>query len=185
MTQQAGDLPQLYGYDALLLIDASVDPKSKIGVAGFSIIVSSKNNDLAIQQPLIKTQVFEQTSSTDLELRAALWALSDVVDYRGGLAVVSDCQTLCQLPERRERLQARQFCNRRGVPLKLAELYRKILASADFRLETTGMTLNFIHIKGHRKSSQRSALEVEFSHLDQTVRRHLRSYLKLNRQDGS
>ncbi|MDP4982438.1 hypothetical protein [Pseudoalteromonas tunicata] len=174
-------LPAQYGYKALLLIDGSVHPPSKMGVAGYRLITDGYYEaycDIGYGQGelfyglCIKS--FQNTSSTHLEINGALWALDQVTHYSGALAIVSDCQTLCQLPLRRARLEAGQFCNQHGQLLALSEAYQKLFSYSDRLLEKTGQPLGFIQLKGHSKVSERNSLQIEFAKLDQAVRKELR-----------
>jgi len=164
-------LPLDYGYDALLFIDGSVNPQTNMGVAGYRLLYADNRADFTSE---ICVKYFKNTSSTHLELWGALWALAQITPFNGRLAVVSDCQTLCQLPARRARLEAKQFCNKQGKALNLAEAYESVFEYCDIWFEKSGKTLGFIQVKGHTKTSLRSPLENEFAKLDREVRRQLR-----------
>jgi len=164
-------LAQHYGYDALLFIDGSVNPQTKIGVAGYRLLYEDDTTDFTSQ---ICVKCFKDTSSTHLEMWAAIWALSKITHFNGSLAVVSDCQTLCQLSARRARLEAKQFCNKQGKALNLSEAYQSVFEYCDIWFEKSGKALGFIQVKGHQKASVRSPVEDEFAKLDREVRKQLR-----------
>jgi ribonuclease HI len=164
-------LPANYGYDALLFIDGSVDPRTQMGVAGYRLLYADNMTDFASE---ICIKYFKNTSSTHLEIRAALWALAKITHFNGSLAVVSDCQTLCQLPTRRASLEAKQFCNKQGKQLNLSEAYQSVFEYCDLWYEKSGKSLDFIQVKGHQKASERSPIQSEFAKLDREVRRQLR-----------
>ena len=149
-----------------LFTDGSAEPQSKIGYGAYLLL---KNLTKAVEMP-IQTRRFEGTTSSRLELEVLLWALTMMTDSE--IIVYTDSQTIVGLEARRERLEKANFCNKKGEPLHQADLYRAFYRQID------QMNCIFVKVKGHSKSSQKTAVERIFTLVDKASRDALRNDLK-------
>ncbi len=160
-----------------LFCDASVDPQSAIGYGACLLIGSEPPNpaDLSAQ---IRLQRFEQTNAARLELQTLIWALKTFIAAGTELCIHSDSQTLCELPQRQQRLIANNFCSAQGRPLNNADLYR------EFYQLSASYQLHFCKQRGHLPSTERSRDDQIFRLVDKAARAALRQELKkLNSTD--
>ena len=89
------------------------------------------------------------------------------------VSIYTDCQSLCQLQTRQEKLERMNFKTKSGKELSHAQLYRRVFVLTDT------CTVEFKKIKGHRPQSARNLVEDRlFAHLDTLVRKHLRAECK-------
>ncbi len=153
-----------------LFCDASVDPHSGIGIAACLLIEVSQTEQ---QDVFAKIQLkrFEQTNPARLELQTLIWALQTQLSPGMAVTVHSDSQTLCQLPVRRQRLIATNFCSRQGRPLNNADLYREFYQLA------ASYQLQFCKQKGHLPGAERTANDLIFRQVDKAARAALRKEL--------
>lgn len=153
--------------ELLLFTDASVDTKSKIGYGAY-LAISEKKTPLEQQQKNIKTKRFEQTSSTKLELQTLLWALQDIQIMERKVIVYTDSQNIMRLLKKRERLEQSTFLSKKKQPLRLANLYKAFYQMTDL------MNCQFVKVKGHQKSAQKTELDRLFTLVDRASRKALR-----------
>ena len=150
-----------------LLADCSVSPDTGFGIGGY-LLVGETDIRSASLADCVKLKSFEGVSSTELELRTIIWALSDVQKGFGGLKVYTDSQNVLSLIERRERLERNDFRNRSGARLKHSSLYQEFYALFD------EIGFEVMKVKGHSRMKDRSDLERAFSLVDRVTRRELR-----------
>lgn len=169
-----------------LFVDGSVNPQMRVGFGAYYVIKSHQldrarrptGSDASItDSPLdtllpgsapIQLRRFEQTSSTQLELEALLWALEQH-PVGETITVYTDCQNVVGLPARRRRLEAKNFCSAKGEPLALAALYRRFFEHCD------NQTIAFIKLEGHKPANQRTVLDQLFSRVDRAARQACKS----------
>ena len=128
-----------------VFVDGSVNPKSKVGIGAFYLCNEIENFD----ENEIKIKKFEDTSSTKLELECLLWALK-TIDSKDKLLIYTDCQNIFSLLNREEKLKKSIYLN---------EKY----------------DLEFIKVKGHKKSSLKDEIDLIFSKVDKKARKELRN----------
>jgi ribonuclease HI len=153
-----------------LLADCSVSPDTGLGIGGY-LLVGESNVPPATLADCVKLKAFDGVSSTELELRTIIWALSDTKGDLDGLHVYTDSQNVLSLIERRGRLEQHDFRNRSGIRLKHASLYQEFYAL----LDELGFEVR--KLKGHRPKKERSDLEMAFSLVDRMTRKELRKRL--------
>ena len=162
-------------HNLALFVDGSVNPKSGIGSGACLLIEETalvKTTALQLTKAFssqIKTQRFTQTSSTKLELEALLWALS-LAPKAATLTIYTDCQNIMRLPQRKQRLMAKKFCNKKGEKLPLAGLYQL------FYEQKNVLTFNLVKLKGHKPQKEKSLLDSVFSLVDNKARIACREY---------
>ncbi len=152
-----------------LFCDASVDPTSGIGF-GACLLVS---HDYPVIEKLAKDihiRRFEATTAARLELQTLLWALHELIPQQARVVVHTDSQTVCQLPQRQQRLEANNFCSSTGRPLNNADIYREF-----FQVYAAG-TINFCKQQGHLPALERRLDDQIFRLVDQASRKALRQY---------
>ena len=103
-----------------LFTDGSFDPKTKIGVGSFLLLPSShlatplEELDHRSLNDLLKFKQFADTSSTQLEIETALWALEAFANTSNeALDLHPDSQGVAGLLERRTRLEATEFISKK------------------------------------------------------------------------
>jgi len=149
-----------------LFCDSSVNPQSKIGFAAYLSFENYEENQE------IKTKKFEDTSSTKIELQSFLWAMDEIKQNDVLFEVYTDCQNILSLLNRRDKLESNNYLTSTNKQVKNHLLYKefyKLLDSYD---------LEFIKVKGHKKSSQKDEIDKIFSKVDKTSRKALREFLK-------
>lgn len=166
--------------------DASFDPKSRIGVAGYLILSHGpglENFDVHENDLLIKTKVVEKTNNTRMEWEAALWALETIekqhfstLNFPGDLKLTlfTDCKAIVEILERRQRLESQNFTSRKGTKnLNNSDLYKRFFILYD-RLKPT-----ISWVKGHFSKRDRNREQSFFYCVDSAVRNELRSLLAI------
>jgi len=169
-----------------LFTDGSVEPRSGMGVGAYLLVrleeFTLEPEELKSQQfrERVKTHVFENTSSTRLEVETALWAIKEYqkilqdLDKRPfrPLQLYSDSQCVSGLLGRRNKLEANQFCSKKTKkPLRNADLYRIFYHLFD------QMYFEVVKVTGHTKSRERTNIDTLFVHVDRTARRTLQGLL--------
>jgi ribonuclease HI len=150
---------------ALLFTDGSVNNQTRGGFGAFLLVFE----DQPVSPNNIQIQYFDNTSSTRLELQILLHALHSVENNAGILRVYTDSQNIINLPKRRARLEAQNFCSAKGAPLKNAELYKSFYVMSD------KFNLNLIKIKGHKPNYQKAFVDRCFSFVDKAARQALKN----------
>ncbi|UTJ05609.1 RNase H family protein [Arcobacter roscoffensis] len=148
-----------------LFCDGSVNPQMKIGFGAYFIL------DENIQNQNIKTKKFENTSSTKLELEVLLWALKDM-NIEEKIQVYTDCQNILSLLNRREKLEKNNFRTSTNKIVKNELLYKEFYFLLD------KYEIEFIKVKGHKKSSLKDEIDKAFNLVDKASRNTLREFIK-------
>lgn len=167
-----------------LFTDASLNPKLHLGVGACLVVPAA-----FLEQPaesiaaiavaeLVRMKRFEETSSTALEVRTALWALEE---YRTGqhdagpaqLRLYCDSQCIAGLPGRRAAIEAQKYVSRgSGRQLQNAPLY-----SAFYKLHDQ-LGFEIIKVAGHTRTAARDTVHRIFACLDKEARRALRLWMQ-------
>ena len=150
-----------------LFCDASVNPTSGIGF-GACLLVSHESPVIEELAKDIQIRRFEATTAARLELQNLLWALHELIPQQARVVVHTDSQTICQLPQRQQRLESNNFCSSTGQPLNNADLYREF-----FHLYSPG-SINFCKQRGHLPPAERSPDDQIFRLVDKASRKALR-----------
>ncbi|MEP0355970.1 MAG: RNase H family protein [Paraglaciecola sp.] len=157
-----------------LFIDASVDPKSKVGHGAY-LLLPSGISELSYARNAIKLKRFEQTSSTQMELQVLLFVLdeflSSITDSTIHLTIFTDSQNIINLPERRLSLEKKHYQNRNQKTLKHHELYKR------FYWLTSHINCDFVKVKGHKPTKCKDDIDRLFSLVDNASRAALRKEL--------
>jgi len=145
-----------------LFCDGSVNPQAKVGFGAYFIY------DESLETQDIKIKRFENTSSTKLELEVLLWALdeSDLKDCK--VLIYTDCQNILKLQDRKERLENNSYLTSGGKLVKNHELYKKF-----FEINQK-LNLEYIKVKGHKKSTLKNRVDNLFNLVDKASRKALR-----------
>ena len=160
-----------------MFIDASVDPQSKVGFGAYLCTNQLSNS----QRPSstvntlehdIRLKRFDDTSSTQLELQALLWALANIDKSIENIVLYTDCQNLLSLKKRREKLEKTNFTSKNNTRLSNAVLYQKFFSMTDqFNCE-------LVKVEGHKPSRIKNEVDQLFSLVDNAARKALRKYKK-------
>ena len=150
-----------------LFCDASVDPTSGIGF-GACLLVSHESPVIEELAKDIHIRKFEATTAARLELQTLLWALHELIPQQARVVVHTDSQTVCQLPQRQQRLEANNFCSSTGRPLNNADLYR------DFFHIFSADVIKFCKQQGHVPTAERTLDDQIFRLVDKASRKALR-----------
>lgn len=149
-----------------LFCDGSVNPQIKVGFGAYFIL------DENIQNQNIKTKKFENTSSTKLELEVLLWALEAENIEETKVQVYTDCQNIFSLLNRREKLESNNFKTSTNKIVKNELLYKEFYSFID------KYEIEFIKVKGHKKSSLKDEIDKAFNLVDKASRSALREFIK-------
>lgn len=149
-----------------LFIDASVNPQTKQGFGAY-ILTDDLKQDLKNKISYI---MFEDTSSTKLELQSLLYVLKNI-KKQSKLTIYTDSQNTISLLQRREKLEKNSFYTSTNKLLKNHELYK------EFYLLLDSLHCEFIKVKGHKKSKEKDEIEKIFTLVDRASRKKLREYL--------
>ena len=146
-----------------VFVDGSVNPQSKIGIGAFY----SCNSLDGFDEKNIITKKFENTSSTKLELECILWAIKEL-DSKEKLIIYTDCQNIFSLLNREEKLKKNNYFTSTNKKIKNYLLYKEFFSLNE------KYDLNFIKLKGHKKSSLKDEIDLIFSKVDKAARKELR-----------
>jgi ribonuclease HI len=162
-----------------LFTDVSINPQRGLGIgaclpvpAAF-LTMAPHDIDRGKISALLRFRMFTDTSSTELELRTALWALEIFQDEfncsaPGSVRVYTDSQCVAGLLGRRGRLEANNFLSgRTGRPLTNATLYREFYAAYD------ELGFEVIKVAGHSRARAHDTVQRIFSCVDRETRRSL------------
>lgn len=152
----------------LLFTDGSVNVQQKTGCGAY-LCISESDAGKQDLKTLVKTKLFENTSSTKLELQTLLWALSEIDSSNKKLYVYTDSQNIAGLLERRVRLERNDYKSGKGVPLNNEKLYRGFFTCLD------ATDCQIIKVKGHKPGREKSNIERVFSIVDKAARKGLRN----------
>lgn len=160
-----------------LFTDASVNPQNKIGFAAYLSILDEKYTyeDLEAQ---VETKMFENSSSTKLELQGFLYAINEItrnIKDKDSLKIIvyTDCQNILGLENRRERFEKNNYISKNGKIIANHELYKEFYKIID------SFTCEFVKVKGHKKQSLKDDIDKIFSLVDKHSREALRKHLDL------
>ena len=148
----------------IVFVDGSVNPQSKVGIGAFYLCEEIENFD----ENEIKIKKFEDTSSTKLELECLLWALK-TIDTKDKLLIYTDCQNIFSLLNREEKLKKNNYFTSTNKKIKNYLLYEEF-----FHLNEI-YNLEFVKVKGHKKSSLKDEIDLIFSKVDKKARKELRN----------
>ena len=168
----------------LIFSDASYYPQLKLGIGGFLLFIDQEVEGTEINlslNPQVHFIELQNTNNIRAEIITVIGAMSS---YRTEclssqtsnlpLIVYSDCKNVCDLSQRRQKLEAKQFQSlRRATPHHNSDLYREFFAYYD------ELNPQFIWLKGHTPSRGRDQIQNIFATLDHAVRRELRAKVKL------
>lgn len=151
--------------------DASVNTKLKVGYGAY-LVVSDKITSVDTLKARVKTQRFEQTSSTKLELQTLLWSMNEIMALNDNdditLTIYTDSQNIIGLPDRRRYLEQNHYLSSNNKRLNNYQLYQEF-----YRL--TSKTKNqLVKVVGHQISSKKDEIDRLFSLVDRASRRALR-----------
>lgn len=156
--------------ETLLFTDGSVHTQSGIGYGAY-LKVEDPVLSLETHRENIRTQRFEPTSSTKLELQTLLWALKEVSEKDAKVIVHTDSQNILSLLRRRDRLEKNEFRSKQGRLLNNYELYQEFYNQID------KIDCAFVKVKGHPQSSEKDTIDHLFTLVDRASRNALRSAL--------
>ena len=114
--------------------------------------------------------MFENTSSTNLELRTLIWALKEIPDTMKKLTVYTDSQNITGLLRRRDHFEKNNFLTKRNKVINNAELYK------EFYQITDRFNCEFIKVIGHKKSVEKDEIDKIFTLVDRASRNALRKF---------
>lgn len=154
-----------------IFTDGSVNTQLKVGYGAY-LLVPDLNIPIDSLKDSVKVKRFKQTSSTKLELQTLLWALNETITSNNGsnitLTVYTDSQNIIGLPERRTRLEERNFFSSKNKRLNNYELYQ------EFYLLTSKLKFELVKVVGHQASSKKNKVDKLFGLVDRASRSALR-----------
>jgi ribonuclease HI len=152
--------------------DASFSKSHGVAVIGYSVFrTQTEHDNVLLQDKEIVFCEIEETNNIRAEIRGALAALEGCPSA-GKIFLYTDCQTVVDLPRRREKLERTNFISEtKGRELTNTELYRKFYKLYDRARP------EIVWIKGHTSKKVTNS-QKNFSFLDKAVRKKLRLYTK-------
>ena len=150
-----------------LFVDGSVHPQSCVGFGGYLLLYESELSSSTLEKK-VKTKIFENTSSTKLELEAFLWALEDTSLKNFQIVVYTDCQNIIGLQDRREGFEKKNYFTSKNKQIKNHELYKEFFKMVDI------LDCEFIKVKGHKKTAIKNEIDEIFTLVDRATRKALR-----------
>lgn len=154
----------------LLFIDGSVANQQKVGCGAY-LVVDENKESIADIEDNIKIKIFENTSSTRLELQTLLWALSELCDKTKKVVVYTDSQNIIRLPGRHISLEQNNYKSKKNKLLTNHDLYR------EFFIVTDQLSCEFVKIKGHKPSIDKDYFDKLFTLVDRASRKALRNII--------
>ncbi len=153
-----------------IFTDASVNPKTKVGFGAYLVVDKETLSTETI--PIIK--LFNNTSSSKLELQTLIWALNETYNTRNEITVYTDSQNIISLLKRRQKLEFYNYISAKGKLLANHTLYK------DFFKLYDNLNIKLIKVKGHIKSIRKNDIDKLFTIVDRASRNALRNYYKIN-----
>jgi len=156
----------------LLFTDGSVNVQSKIGYGAYLAFQETEEIPENLLE-LVNTKRFENTSSSKLELQILLWALQTIESVNSKIVAFTDSQNIVRLPARRERFEKNRYHNKKGELIKNHQLYK------NFFEQTDKLDIEFIKVRGHKKTVQKDNIDKIFTVVDRASRQALRDSKRL------
>lgn len=159
-----------------LYTDASFSKAHTLAVGGWILFKTRAEHEGREPPAFKRTLSFEERNNIRAEVRAASQALAYIEETRpkeewanAEVHLYSDCQTVTELPKRREKLERTNFISgRTGKALANKDLYLEFFRLFD-------LISPIIHwLPGHSPKSTQSLEQHHFSFLDKLVRKKLR-----------
>lgn len=156
-----------------LFTDGSVDPLSKVGYGAYLVATTPLPPRDQLARRVVSKR-FTETTSTRLEIQTLLWAINELKDtgqlqpQQDHLTIYSDCQTIINLPARRQRLEQNNYCSKKNVPLKNSDLYQQLFHQFD------SLNLKLIKVRGHQAAKYQKHIDQIFTLVDRYARQTLR-----------
>ena len=150
-----------------LFTDGSVNTKSKVGFGAYLAVFNLELPPETLK-PHVRIKRFSDTSSTKLELQTLLWALLEIRPKANSIVIYTDSQNIVNLPERRKKLEQRNYFSKNNKRIGNFELYQEFYHLLD--------ELNFklVKLKGHTPSARKGDILKLFSLVDKASRNAVR-----------
>lgn len=163
--------------------DASYSRQAGLAVSGYLLFRSEIFHEKSISTDTeISTDVFKEINNIRAEILGVLRALKNFNELKKkekfstdkiDIILYTDCQTIVNLPARRQKLEENEFISSRKKKLLAnADLYR------EFYLIYDELNPNIIWVKGHSKNITMDPVLRNFQFLDRAVRKSLRALLE-------
>jgi ribonuclease HI len=164
-----------------LFSDVSVNPQMKLGMGAFWLLplplIELQENgieNLLQYSNLVKSKLFENTSSTKAEFQTLLWALNEIENILIApfkLTICTDSQGITSLIARKHKLISTNFIKNGDEQIRNAELYMEFYKKQEL------LNFEIVKIKGHSPKSKKDNLQLIFTLIDRKVRKELREFL--------
>lgn len=151
-----------------LFTDGSVNPQHKMGCGAYLATL-----DLKEASPVIHTQLFQNTSSTQLELKTLLWALDEIKISNQPIVIYTDSQNIISLLHRQEKLENNQYQSKNGKLLKNHQLYKT------FYQKQQEYSFEIVKLQGHLPTAQKNQIDILFNQVDKASRKAMRKVINL------
>ena len=156
--------------ELVLFTDGSVNARSNIGYGAYLAVHEGAPSPDSLRAR-VKVRLFENTSSTKLELQTLLWALSETQAIGGRVTVYTDSRNIMGLQGRRKRFEQNNYRSGKNRLLNNYELYQEF-----FRM-TDQMNCEFVKVRGHQVPEQKDEMDRLFTLVDRASRNALREYV--------
>ncbi len=149
--------------------DASFDKESQQAIIGFALFQSELEHNTVSLTDLNPTLIqISESNNIRAELRSAIASLKSCVKT-GHVTLITDCQTISDLPDRRQKLEQNNFISHsKQTFLNNKDLYQQFYQVFD------QLQPKLVRVKGHTKAGIQTQIDKNFSQLDKLVRHRLR-----------
>ena len=152
----------------MLFTDGSVNTQSKVGYGAYMNVNEDEPFDAA-KLPSVHVKMFEQTSSTKLEIQTLLWALEEVKGFADEIVIYTDSQNIISLPNRKERFEHNGYITQQKKKLhEHTVLYKAFYGLMD------ALTCSLVKVKGHKLAVDKDNIDRYFTLVDRASREALR-----------
>lgn len=151
-----------------LFTDSSVNPQTKIAYGSY-LYLSDEEINVNNMPYVIKNKRFSNTSSTLAELQILLFALKEKELSSYTLIIYTDCQNIIGLNNRRSKFEQNNYYSKNNKKIKNHIFYKEFFTLCD------AIDCSFVKVKGHKKTAEKSSIDLIFSLVDKNAREHLRS----------
>ena len=151
-----------------IFIDGSVNPQLKLGFGSYLIL---NNLNTTVHKDMIQTKMFNDTSSSKLEIQTLLYALNEITPKNYNITIFTDCQNILTLQDRRSTLENNNYLT------KTNKIVKNHLEYKDFYRLFNMYNLKFVKLKGHKKKSAKDTIDNIFSLVDKSARNSLRNFI--------
>lgn len=156
----------------IIYSDASFDKFSSQAVIGYAYFKTEEEHSrMTLEPDQIRLHTIHEKNNIRAELRGAIMAIRACMP-KVDIFLYTDCQTVCGLVERRQKLEGNGFISQaKNQLLANADLYKEFYEVYD------SYRPNIQWLKGHVSGADLTRVQNNFAVLDKWVRKNLRTQI--------